>query len=167
MSPTLNNMYTEEMAEKLKELLKEAVPETFQNETLQKELKLTDVDMEKLYREGYSAYQENKIQEAHEIFMLLALLNPFIQKYWVALGAADMSNEKWDDALKRLAIATLLEPSDPYPHLHAYYCYKALGNRDEASIALERAHEEVIKKPTFSMLREEIDSIRRDAWQSR
>ncbi len=134
----------------------------FPAESLQSHLKVSDQELDRLYHEGYVDYKEDRTEKAQEIFHLLTLLNPFAVKHWLALGATEMTLEKWEEALKRLAVASLLEPEDPQPHLHAYYCYQALEDAGEAKVALEKASELAVKWPSRE-IEKEIETLRQQA----
>lgn len=148
------------VSKEVEELVRETLNLEFPSETLQKQLKVSDQQIELLYTEGYRDYEENRVEKAGEIFNLLVMLNPFTAKHWLALGATDMTLGKWEEALKRFAVATLLEPEDPYPHFHAYLSYTALGDEVEAEKALIAAHEQAIKQDHFAPLRQEIETLR-------
>ena len=50
-----------------------------------------------------------------------------------------------------------LDSDNPYPHFHAYECYAALNNKEDAEKALNLASKLTIGVDTYRDLQEEID----------
>jgi type III secretion system low calcium response chaperone LcrH/SycD len=118
--------------------------------------------MEEIYDESYRFYQEDLFLEACVGFRWLVLLNPFIEKYWMGLAASLQLLEKYEKALHAYAIAALLDSDSPYPHFHAFECYAALENGEEAKKALELSFKRTLGKAAHRNLHEEIKYVLRN-----
>ena len=117
--------------------------------------------MEELYSEAFRLYEEDNYLESCTAFRWLVLLNPFRMKYWMGLAASLQLFKKYEKALHAYAISTLLECENPYPHFHAYECFVALNNKDEAKKALESAYEHTVGKDAHRDLQEQITQLRK------
>lgn len=106
------------------------------SDTLQSAFEVTDDEMECLYAYAYTLYQKNNFTESADTFRWLTLLNPFRLKYWMGLGSTLQCLKLFEKALHCYAVASLLDTESKAPHRHAYECYMALGNREEANKAL-------------------------------
>lgn len=122
--------------------LEDFIPNTLlKSETLQLAFGVSNLEMEELYREAYTFYEEDLFKEASHVFRFLVILDPFTPRYWMGLGATLRLLSKYEKALHAYAVVTLLERQNPEPHFQAYECYKALGDEKEAALALEIARE--------------------------
>jgi type III secretion system low calcium response chaperone LcrH/SycD len=149
----------------LEAYLEDFIPNVLlKSETLQKAFGVSAYEMEEIYCEAYTFYQEDNYLESSTAFRWLVLLNPFHKKYWMGLGASLQLLEKYEKALHAYAAASLLEHENPYPHFHAFECYEALKNREEAEKALNLAYKRTLSNPAFHELRDEIESIKKKSW---
>lgn len=145
----------------LEEFLKDFFPDAnVQLDTYQRIFNLSSEDLERVYKEGYAAYQQKDYQESITIFRWLVFFNPFVSKFWFSLGAALHMNQDLSTALHAYAVTAMLRNHDPYPHYYAYVCYTLLHQHDEAEKALNMALERA-KHPTYRELKEEILDIQK------
>jgi type III secretion system low calcium response chaperone LcrH/SycD len=119
------------------------------NEVMQKALKITNDEMEDIYREAYQAYHADQFEAASALFRWLSLFNPFVLKYWMGFAASSQLLKKYEEALKAYSVAAVLDPENPYPHFHAFECYQSLENEMEASKALEDAYRVASKESKY------------------
>lgn len=108
-------------------------------ETFQRAFDVSEEKMEEIYQEGYFLYQRCEYEEASHVFRGLIILNPFRPHYWLGLGGALQLAKEYEKALYAYGVLVHLSPEDPTPHQHAYECYRALGNQEEAELALKEA----------------------------
>ena len=111
------------------------------SETLKLAFDITDHEMEELYAEAYGCYEEDAFKAASNGFRFLIILDPFVPRYWMGLGASLQLLERFEKALQAYAVVTLLVSKNPAPHLYAHECYKAMGEEKEAELALQLAKE--------------------------
>ena len=100
-------------------------------------------DPEVLHARAYNLYLARKYDEATEIFRTLIAMHPFETRYLFGMAASLQAVKRYDEALKMWGLYTLMDGTDPLPHLHASECYAASGKREEGKKALEayrRAH---------------------------
>ena len=143
--------------ENLETYLEDFIPNTLlKSETLQRAFEVSSYEMEEIYSEAYRLYDRANYLESSTTFRWLVLLNPFIGKYWIGLAASLQLLEKYEKALHAYAIAALIESENPYPHFHAYECYGALKNREEAKKALDSAYRRTIGKTAYQHLQDEL-----------
>lgn len=136
------------------------------SETLQKAFGISGEEMEEIYREGYNYYEVDQYLEASTNFRWLVLLNPYLTKYWMGLAASLQLLEKYEKALHAYAVSALLECDNPYPHFHAYECYVALNNKEDAVKALELAFQRTVGKAAYIDLQKEIKERRHVFWST-
>jgi type III secretion system low calcium response chaperone LcrH/SycD len=150
------------LPENLEAYLEDFIPNTLlKSETLQRAFQVSSYEMEEIYREAYGYYYEDNYLESSTAFRWLILLNPFIGKYWMGLAASSQLLKKYEKALHAYAMAALIENENPYPHFHAYECYKALNNRAEGDKALACAYTKTLGKTVYRPLQEEIEKIKK------
>src|SRR5689334_14592344 len=79
---TLNRKEDFPFPENLEEYLEDFIPNVLlKSETLQQAFGVSSYEMEEIYKEAYSSYQENNYLESSTSFRWLVLLNPFHSKY--------------------------------------------------------------------------------------
>jgi type III secretion system low calcium response chaperone LcrH/SycD len=128
--------------ENLDRFLDDFIPNPFlKDDILQIAFGVTDEEMKELYHAGYLLYQKKNYKDALEHYRLLAILDPFRQKYWMGYAACLQLLKEYETALHGYAVAALLEEKDPICHYHAHECYLALNNKIEANNALSAAYE--------------------------
>ena len=101
--------------------------------TLQEAYEVSDDSMALLYEEGLRCYESENYQDGALAFKWLALLNPFIDAYWMGLGASQQLLGEYEKALKSYAVAAHLEGDNPMPHLHAFDCLVPWANMKRLS----------------------------------
>ena len=111
------------------------------SETLQEAFSITNSEMEEIYAEAYTHYDNGHFADAANAFRFLVLLDSFQPRFWMGLGASLQMLKRSDKALKAYAVVTLLDSKNPAPHLYASTIYKEMGETKEAQIALASAKE--------------------------
>ena len=145
-------------SESMEAYLEKWIPEKLmQSETLQRAFGLSAEQMEEIYSDAYSFYQQDCYEQAGKGFRWLVILNPFIARFWLGLGSCLHLLEKYEKALHAYAVVTLLESQNPLPHFHAFECYEALENMEEAQVALQTAYELSKASDDYRELREKIE----------
>lgn len=109
--------------------------------TYQQIFRIPSDSLEKVYREGYNLYQNMRYEDSTMSFRWLIFFNPFVSKFWIALGASLHMQQDFPSALHAYAVAALLRPKNPYPHYYAYICYSLLQDTENANKARELAIE--------------------------
>ena len=148
------------LPEDLDSFLDSFVPDVLmKSETLQEAYGVEERAMEEAYAKAYSLYERSDFGEAAVIFRWLVVLNPFVYKFWMGLGASWQMLEMLEKALHAYAMAALLDCEHPHPHFYAYRCYTKLGNEKDATKALRLAHRRTKEKPQYAGLRGEIERL--------
>jgi type III secretion system low calcium response chaperone LcrH/SycD len=97
---------------------------------------LTDEAMEGVYALAYNTFRAGKFENAHKLFMFLAVYDHLTQKYWMGLGACRYNLGYYDMALEAYGMAQVIDPADPRPQLRGAECCLALNHRESAIAAL-------------------------------
>lgn len=126
------------------------------SDTLQEAFKISNYEMELLYRDGYAYYQNGNDAEAAISFRYLVLINPWIKKYWVGLGACLQVRKKWQKAIEAYTAASLLDRTDPAPYYYASQCAQLLGDVWKERTLLEQAYQKASAPSYHSPLLSQI-----------
>jgi len=146
--------------EHLNEYLQDFVPSRLlQSHCFQIAFGVRDAEMEALYAKAYELYHAENYLIAANLFRWLVLLNPFVTKYWMGLGASQQLINDCKKALECYAVAYVLDDNSPYPHFYAYECYEAMGEESDALIALQMASERALRDEKYAELAKEVQEI--------
>lgn len=129
-------------------------------DTYQKVFKISAEDLERVYKEGYTAYLNQQYEESSTIFRWLVFFNPFVSKFWFSLGASLHMRTLYSEALHAYGVTAILREKDPYPHYYAYICYTLMDKPQEADKALELAWQRAKHHHAYQDLKAEILHIK-------
>lgn len=90
-----------------------------------------------IYKIGLNFFENQKIDEAIAIFILLVTLNPTIADFNYALGLAYQQKEEWKDAVVFHKLASNIDPVHVGARISLVECYQKLGNRVETDLYLK------------------------------
>jgi type III secretion system low calcium response chaperone LcrH/SycD len=110
---------TQEQSEALQKYFKEGG-------TWQSLLELKPQEIEEIYAIGYEHYQGRDYEKAIASFSTLIQLNPYVIKYWVAIGAALQAKQEFKEALDIYKIALTLEENHAPTLFYSAQCLYAL-----------------------------------------
>lgn len=100
---------------------------------------LSEDTLATIYAFGCNFYDNGKYREASDFFRFLTYADAFNRKYWMALAATYQMQKKYKEAIEYYSVAAVQNPEDPYAHFYAADCFLALGQVDQAKIALDSA----------------------------
>lgn len=120
--------------------------------------------LDTLHSFAFEFYQNAKYAEAASFFTVLTSLDMLCYDYWMGLGASQMMNGEFQEALTAYGIASTLKQDDPMPHFHAAECYQAQGLTSDALRALEMAEDFCGDKGKDIPLKERI-AVFRERWK--
>lgn len=123
-----------------------------EGQTPQEQLGITDALLDRCYEIGCSYLDRREFSEAADIFLVVALLNPFIAEFWLRLGAAEAGCRRYEDALEAYSMAMLYDADDPFPHLYAAELYLHIERFADASKCVEIANLLIDESPEFTEL---------------
>jgi type III secretion system low calcium response chaperone LcrH/SycD len=106
--------------------------------TFQDVFGFSDDTMKAKYEIAYDHYRRKEYEQAIEGFSYLANLNPYTNKYWQALAAAQIKLKRYSDAINSYLASALIEPNDPNPPLYTAHCYLELNQLNETAEALKQ-----------------------------
>ena len=70
----------------------------------------------------------------------------FYFDFWMALGNSELHSTHYEKAASSYHIASLLLPEESWPHIYSASCYEALGQHEDALLALKQGIEKEKKK---------------------
>ena len=161
----LPSHYSPEVIATLTHTLSEALQKAqqpnhlLQEQTLQEQLGLGEETLKYFYDMGYALYSHAEFAKAADVFEFLCLMNSFQYNYLFSYGSALIGLEKWHDALVVLGMSSLLEPSDPNPHLWSAFCHIKLGDHANAKLNLEEAAPLISKSPLKEQQEKQLDQL--------
>jgi len=118
-------------------------------------------EQESLYTSAYALYEKGKFSDAAALFTQLILCDPFVERSWRGLAAAQQMDKKHKEALHAWALVALLKSDDPRPHLHAAECLLAIGEKIEAQKALNEVEKRLSDDALSQTLRGKIELLKR------
>jgi type III secretion system low calcium response chaperone LcrH/SycD len=95
--------------------------------------------MEKFYTAACNLFQKQEYRQAADAFIFLSTLNPFVPTYWLGLGMSQQLDEEYRTALLAYGMAILTDVQNPLPHYHSGFCYRMLGEYENAKTSLDLA----------------------------
>lgn len=95
--------------------------------------------LEYVYKYAYGLYQQNKIEEASQLYRWLKTMDPTNTSYTTALTICFIQQKKWGAAVTYLMELAYLNPEDPYPFEKMSECLIKAEDLPEALIAIEKA----------------------------
>lgn len=102
---------------------------------------LTDEEMEAIYSMGFGFYNTGRYDDAEKVFKFLVMFDHLCQKYWVGLGAVHQMKKDYEKAITCYGFGSFLDLKNPKPQYHAAECFLALGDKVNATSALDALEE--------------------------
>ncbi len=115
--------------------------------------------LEDVYAFAYTLYQQNKIEEASQLYRWLNRMIPVNEKYIAALIHCFILQKKWAGAVSYLMRLAYLNPEDPLPFVKMSECLIEANDFPEALIVLDKAIQRAEGKPEYA---KEIEKWRLD-----
>lgn len=138
-------------------LTKRAVAPTPElSQTNQKLLGVSDEVLEKYYQAAWQFLEEKNWFDAMDSFLFLSFLNPYIHAFWIGLGIAEQSQQKYKEALIAYTMAEATNPNDPVAFANAFQCGIAIGEHDYAHYSLKKAIACCEGKEEFADLKQKL-----------
>lgn len=110
--------------------------------------------LEYVYKFAYSLYQQNKIEEASQLYRWLKAMDPFNTKFIVAIMNCYVLQKKWLPAVAELMELAYINPEDPLPFEKMCDCLLEVDDLTEALVAIEKAIERAGDKVEFEQEKE-------------
>ncbi len=96
-------------------------------------------ELEAVYGLAHNAYRQRKYGQAEKLFQFLVENDHAEHRFWMGLAAAQQMSEQHRKALVAFGMTAFLDATNPWPSIHACECYLALGERENARLALDAA----------------------------
>lgn len=107
---------------------------------------LTREEKEIAYSLAFENYGKKEFRKAKKLFTTLIFSDPYNGSYWKGLAATLQMKEMYAEAAQAWAMVALLNERDPLPHFHAAECLLAVGEKNEAKLALKCAMKRLTTK---------------------
>jgi tetratricopeptide (TPR) repeat protein len=99
--------------------------------------------LDQIYKLGRALLEKKCFNEASPIFLFMVYLNPKVPDYWLGIGIALYSSQKYQEALAFLKIAVILQPEKAAALIYTTLSHMKLRDHNAAKKSLE----EISKKP--------------------
>ncbi len=99
----------------------------------------TSDELEAVYGLAHNAYRQRKYEQAEQLFLFLVENDHAEHRFWMGLAATQQMSEQHRKALVAFGMTAMLDATNPWPSIHACECYLALGERENARLALDAA----------------------------
>lgn len=120
---------------------------------------LTPEHMESLYRLGYGLYTAGQYGRAVHAFQILCVYDHRKVRNWMALGGALQHVNRHGPALSAFTFATLLDPRNPEPRMHAADSCVALKDFKGALEAAQSVVRLCGDEPKYAALKSRAESL--------
>ena len=137
----------------------ENVGEELDEPCLQTYLGLSNETLFWIYETAYNSYQNNRHEEAQDLFFLLVLFNPMVRDYWMALGHAYNARCFYDKAQEAFSLASFLDPEYAPSRYQSAQLYLEAGAFEDALAELA-VLEEILNKEEDPSLRAQFEKLR-------
>ncbi|MCZ0944079.1 MAG: SycD/LcrH family type III secretion system chaperone [Gammaproteobacteria bacterium] len=127
-------------------------------------------ELEAVYGLAHNAYRQRKYEQAVKLFLFLVENDHAEHRFWMGLAATYQMSEQYRKALVAFGMTTFLDATNPWPSIHACECYLALGERENARLALDGAEgvcEATDHKQSNGDARARIEKIERQFAQTK
>jgi hypothetical protein len=108
-------------------------------DTLQEFLNISPETLQGIYSIGLQLMDEKNYKNALAVMGVITSLNHLIFEPWFVSGICAFEQEMFVEALHSFALATLVDPYQPAPHLYSTQIYLQIGHKDLASKTLQWA----------------------------
>lgn len=115
--------------------------ELLQGKTWKELLQISNSAIEMLYRGAKSHFDAKSYDKAESAFSFLVVIDPSHYQFWLGLGHSAFNLHHKEKAINAYAMASMVDPVSPWPHIHAANCFEANSDYPHALIALEMAQE--------------------------
>jgi len=129
-------------------------------ESIKDTLAISNQLLQGIYRIGAANYDEGRFIEASAVFSLLTLLDPACHYGWICLGHSECKSARYKAAVAAYAMASYVEPNDPYSYLFSAYCYEKLLEKTHALDCLHIVVEIASSNPEYRKLAEEVSTYK-------
>lgn len=126
--------------------VKDSLAKEGEPEPLQKLLGISDLCMQLIYRLTTSLFERGEFAKCSSLSSVLTILNPLVYAYWIAYALSTIHQERYQEALLPLAVATLLNPEEPAPRLWSAECYLCTQDFNSAQAELIEAEHLISSK---------------------
>ncbi len=106
-----------------------------------------------LYTYAYNLFQGGKYGEAGGIFRMLALLEPTVPLYHLALAATYQRLKEYKKAIECYFVTAVLDEENPLPFFHISHCYEQLDNNTGAVMGLGGAITRCGDEPKYAAIK--------------
>ena len=118
-------------------------------EPYRKLINIRGQELESVYSDAYALYQTNHFEEACNQFANLCILAPKDARFLLGLGACCQNLNFFSLAKIAYSKAEEVDPSNPTPAWHRYFCEKMLEEWKKARASLRQVMQLGLSKPEY------------------
>lgn len=124
--------------------------------TYQQKLGISNEVLADYYKVAAQLLEEKNWKDATDAFLFLTFLNPSFYEFWMGIGIAQQSQQKYDKALIAYIMAEAIEPKSPLPSANLFQCHLALGEQERAELDWHQAIDLCGDQSEFSKLTHDL-----------
>ncbi len=114
------------------------------------------------YLVGFNLFQKGSFTESSQLFFFVAVFNPLVKDYWMALGLAERNSKQYEAAAHAFGMAALLDKADPNVKLSLVECFIELKNTRNAEEQLAFAETIIHQNNHHEALKSDLIKLRSD-----
>lgn len=99
-------------------------------------LGISRLTLDTLYKIGAKLYEEDRLDDAISVFILLSMINNYSHEVWLSLAMCHHRAHEYIPAIQAYMTASLWQPNDPLPYLYCCECFIALDDMLNAKESL-------------------------------
>jgi type III secretion system low calcium response chaperone LcrH/SycD len=116
---------------------------------------------EKFYDAARGLFEQKRFQDAADAFLVLTILDSNVYAFWMGLGASEQKCAQYESAMMAYAMATVTDPSNPYPHLYSSQCYAEIEDVLSSLESIDCAIECAAKSEEYRGVKEQVEGIKK------
>lgn len=129
--------------------------------SLQEMISLPWPFMDRVYRLANRVYEEDRFQDALDLYLFLRVLNAAVFEYWVGEATSLQALEKYLEAIQGYGFSLFLQPENPIPFYQMAICLLYINEQESAKIALETCIKYAMEqKPNYDALLEDALTVK-------
>lgn len=117
-------------------------------------LNLGEDQIETIYTQSYTMYNQGKYKEASYLFTVLMCIDPTVPKHVMGFAACCHRQDMYEKAIELYILCSSLDTENPLPDFHAADCWIKLQSPEAAVVHLKNAIERAKDIPEHAIVKE-------------
>lgn len=121
----------------------------------------SDKQMHDFYHFARRLCEEERFQDASDVFLVLTALNPYVCHFWLGLGLCHKIERNYKRALFDYSMGMAVDRENPYTYYNIADCYFCLGEKQIFEEFIDLCIEKSLKKEAYRNLEEEARAFKK------